>query len=158
VAYRREREDVITRVGETVLPLPEGRFAAVGYADRFEDGEHMALVAGDLDQPDPIIIRVHTECLAGDAFRSSACGCRDSLRESLRVISQYGRGVLLYVRPSGGGRARIRHMEPPIEPDLGEYDEKAAETAVNGVALSMLRDLGINTERLLAEPPADVDR
>jgi 3,4-dihydroxy 2-butanone 4-phosphate synthase / GTP cyclohydrolase II len=158
VAYRRDREDVITRVGETMLPLPEGRFVAVGYADRFEDGEHMALVAGDLDQPGPIMIRVHIECLAGDAFRSNACGCQDSLRESIRAIGERGRGVLLYVRPPGGGRARIRHIEPPIEPDLGEIDDKAAETAVNGVALSMLRDLGISSERRLAEPSADVGR
>ena len=158
VAYRREREDVITRVGETMLPLPEGRFVAVGYADRFEDGEHMALVAGDLGDPGPIMIRVHTECLAGDAFRSSACSCQDSLSDSITAISQYGRGVLLYVRPPGGGRARIRHIEPPIAPDLGEHDEKAAETAVNGVALSMLRDLGVSSERLLAEPCPDSGR
>jgi 3,4-dihydroxy 2-butanone 4-phosphate synthase/GTP cyclohydrolase II len=150
-AYRRQREDVIERVGGAVIPMPEGRFLALGYRDRHEMGEHMALVMGDLEQSGPIMVRVHTECLAGDVFDFTGCGCGAALRTSIEEIAEHGRGVLLYVRAPGGDRARLRHLEPAMTPALEAADRKAAATAVNGVALSMLKDLGITAARLARE-------
>jgi 3,4-dihydroxy 2-butanone 4-phosphate synthase/GTP cyclohydrolase II len=150
-AYRRQREDVIARVGGAVIPMPEGRFLALGYRDRHEMGEHMALVMGDLEQPGPIMVRVHTECLAGDVFDFTGCECGAALRASIEEVAEHGRGVLLYVRAPGGDRARLRHLEPAMTPALEAADRKAAATAVNGVALSMLKDLGITAARLARE-------
>jgi 3,4-dihydroxy 2-butanone 4-phosphate synthase/GTP cyclohydrolase II len=150
-AYRRQREDVIERVGGAVIPMPEGRFLALGYRDRHEMGEHMALVMGDLEQSGPIMVRVHTECLAGDVFDFTGCECGAALRTSIEEIAEHGRGVLLYVRAPGGDRARLRHLEPAMTPALEAADRKAAATAVNGVALSMLKDLGITAARLARE-------
>jgi 3,4-dihydroxy 2-butanone 4-phosphate synthase/GTP cyclohydrolase II len=150
-AYRRQREDVIERVGGAVIPIPEGRFLALGYRDRHEMGEHMALVMGDLEQPGPIMVRVHTECLAGDVFDFTGCECGAALRTSIEEIAEHGRGVLLYVRAPGGDRARLRHLEPAMTAALEAADRKAAATAVNGVALSMLKDLGITAARLARE-------
>ena len=151
-AYRRQHEDVIERVGEAVIPTPESRFLALGYRDRYEAGEHLALVSGDLQEPGPIMVRVHTECLAGDVFASRGCECRAYLRASLEELEEHGRGVLLYIRAPGGDRARLRHIEPAIAPELEDADQKAAATAVNGVALSMLKDLGVTADRLALEP------
>jgi 3,4-dihydroxy 2-butanone 4-phosphate synthase/GTP cyclohydrolase II len=146
--YRREREDVIERVGEAFLPIPEGRFLAIGYSDRFEPGEHLALALGELGADGPIMVRVHTECLAGDAFGSLICDCNEELRRSIEEIAEHGRGVLLYVRAPGGDRRRLRHLEPDVTPALGDLDRQAVEAAVNGVALSMLRDLGVTADRI----------
>jgi 3,4-dihydroxy 2-butanone 4-phosphate synthase/GTP cyclohydrolase II len=146
--YRREREEVIDRVGEAFLPIPDGRFLAIGYADRFEPGEHLALVLGELTEDGPIMVRVHTECLAGDAFGSLACECQTELRRSIDEIAEHGRGVLLYVRSPGGDRGRLRHLEPEVAPALGDLDQQAVDAAINGVALSMLRDLGVTAERI----------
>jgi len=154
-AYRRDTEDVIERVGEAVLPVPAGRFFALGYRDRYEAGEHIALVLGDLQQPAPIMVRVHMDCLAGDVFAFTGCSCGDHLRNSIEEIADHGRGVLLYVRPPGGDRERLRHLEPAIAPDFEDAEQKAAATAANGVALSMLKDLGITADRLALEPDAD---
>jgi 3,4-dihydroxy 2-butanone 4-phosphate synthase/GTP cyclohydrolase II len=146
--YRREREDVVDRVGEAVLPIPEGRFLAIGYADRFETGEHLALVLGELAHDGPVMVRVHTECLAGDAFGSLICDCDKELRRSIDEIAEHGGGVLMYVRSPGGDRRRLRHLEPEVPPALGDLDQQAVDAAVNGVALSMLKDLGVTAERI----------
>lgn len=150
-AYRREREDVIERIGEAALPVPQGQFAAIGYADRFETGEHLALLMGDIGQPGPLIVRVHTECLAGDAFTSLACSCRADLQASIDEIAEEGRGVLLYVRSPDGDRSRLRHLEPVASDPVSRLEQQAVAAAVNGVALSMLREMGVTTSRL-AEP------
>jgi 3,4-dihydroxy 2-butanone 4-phosphate synthase/GTP cyclohydrolase II len=152
--YRRGREDVIERIGEAFLPLPEGRFVAIGYADRFESGEHLALVMGELQEPGPLVVRVHTECLAGDAFGSIACRCQSDLQNSIEEIGEYGRGVLLYVRAPGGDRGRLRHLEPAISAPLGNLDQQEVIAAVNGVALSMLREMGVSADRLGAASPS----
>jgi 3,4-dihydroxy 2-butanone 4-phosphate synthase/GTP cyclohydrolase II len=156
--YRRESEEVIERIGEAFLPIPQGRFVAVGYSDRFEQGEHLALVMGELREPEPIMTRVHAECLAGDAFASTACSCKADLRNSIDEIAEHGRGVLLYIRAPGGDRDRLRHMEPALAPALGDVDQQAVDTAVNGIALSMLKDLGITADRLRVEPPHEAVR
>jgi 3,4-dihydroxy 2-butanone 4-phosphate synthase/GTP cyclohydrolase II len=141
--YRREREEVIDRVGEAFLPVPDGHFLVIGYSDRFEVGEHLALVMGDLQDDGPVMVRVHTECLAGDAFGSLACECGAELHKSIEEITDAGRGVLLYIRSPGGDRARLRHLEPDMAPALEDFDQQAVDAAVNGVALSMLKDLGV---------------
>lgn len=149
-AYRRDLEDVIERVGEAVLPVPSGRFLALGYRDRFEVGEHVALVMGDLLQPGPIMVRLHMDCLAGDVFAFTGCSCGEDLRRSIDEIAEHGRGVLLYVRAPDGDRGRLRHFEPVVAPSLEDADRKATTTAANGVALSMLKDLGVTADRLAA--------
>ncbi len=152
--YRREVEPVIERIGQASLPIPEGRFLALGYRDRFEAGEHIALVAGDLTEAGPVMIRVHADCLAGDVFGVLACECKAALQRSIEKIAQHGRGVLLYIRTPGGDGGRLRHLDPALEPALVEADKKAAATAISGVALSMLKDLRVTSRRLADEPPA----
>jgi 3,4-dihydroxy 2-butanone 4-phosphate synthase/GTP cyclohydrolase II len=152
--YRRDVELVVERVGQASLPIPEGRFLAVGYSDRYERGEHMALIVGELRDPGPVMIRVHADCLSGDVFGSLICGCRAELQRSIEEIAEHGRGVLIYIRTPGGDRGRLRHLDPALDPALLEADRKAAATAISGVALSMLKDLGVTSRRLAGETSA----
>jgi 3,4-dihydroxy 2-butanone 4-phosphate synthase/GTP cyclohydrolase II len=103
---------------------------------------------GELEVPGPLMVRLHTECLAGDAFGGLSCSCRAELQDSVDQLVERGRGVLLYIRSPGGDRGRLRHLEPVLGPGLGDADQRAVDTAVNGIALSMLTDLGVTAERL----------
>lgn len=141
-SYRRWIEDIIERVGETLLPLPEGRFRAIGYRDPYVHGEHMALVLGDLEGGRRIQVHVHTECLAGDALGYLGCGCRDALHASMAQVSDAGTGIILYLRTPGGDAARLRHLtEAAGDPDTGGHPPNDA------VAISILRDLGVDADR-----------
>jgi 3,4-dihydroxy 2-butanone 4-phosphate synthase/GTP cyclohydrolase II len=103
----------------------------------------MALVLGDLDEPARVSVHVHTECLVGDALGFEACGCRSDLRESMTQISEAGTGVLLYLRAPGGDAARLRHLAALA----GREPESSAGRPNDGVAISILRDLGVDADR-----------
>jgi 3,4-dihydroxy 2-butanone 4-phosphate synthase/GTP cyclohydrolase II len=125
-AYRRRTERLIDRVGQARLPLPQGEFTAVGYHDRTNGCEHLALVHGDPTATDCVPVHVHSECLSGDVFGSLVCDCGTQLQRAFELIVDNGAGVVIYLRdghnhslqctPAG---QRLDHIETQIVADLG---------------------------------------
>jgi 3,4-dihydroxy 2-butanone 4-phosphate synthase/GTP cyclohydrolase II len=125
-AYRRRTERLIDRVGQARLPLPQGEFTAVGYHDRTNGCEHLALVHGDPTATDCVPVHVHSECLSGDVFGSLVCDCGTQLQRAFELIVDNGSGVVIYLRdgrnhslqctPAG---QRLDHVETQIVADLG---------------------------------------
>jgi 3,4-dihydroxy 2-butanone 4-phosphate synthase/GTP cyclohydrolase II len=125
-AYRRRTERLIDRVGQARLPLPQGDFTAVGYRDRTNGCEHLALMHGDPTTTDRVPVHVHTECLSGDVFGSLVCDCGTQLQRALELIVDNGAGVVIYLRdghnhslqcaPTG---QRADDIETQIVADLG---------------------------------------
>lgn len=103
IAYRRKTEILIERVTEAEMPTKYGIFKAYGYVNKISGEHHVALVKGNIADGEPVLCRVHSECLTGDAFGSLRCDCGEQLAEALRRIEKAGRGVLLYMAQEGRG-------------------------------------------------------
>jgi 6,7-dimethyl-8-ribityllumazine synthase len=103
ISYRRQREQLVERGAETVIPTEEGSWRAIGYRDRITDAVHLALVFGQPESDRPVLVRVHSECLTGDVFGSQRCDCQAQLHQALRQITEAGEGVVVYLRQEGRG-------------------------------------------------------
>ncbi|MFR2509641.1 3,4-dihydroxy-2-butanone-4-phosphate synthase, partial [Odoribacter laneus] len=111
IAYRRKTEILIERVTEAEMPTKYGIFKAYGYVNKISGEHHVALVKGNIADGEPVLCRVHSECLTGDAFGSLRCDCGEQLAEALRRIEKAGRGVLLYMRQEGRGIGLINKLK-----------------------------------------------
>lgn len=105
IHYRNEKEKLVTREVEVRMPTDYGVFRAVAYTNDVDNKEHVALVKGEIDGDEPVLVRVHSECLTGDVFHSHRCDCGPQFEAALRQIEEAGRGVLLYMRQEGRGSA-----------------------------------------------------
>src|SRR5690242_21704716 len=103
IAYRRRTERLVERVVSTRLPTAFGEFSAVGYRSLVDDKHHVAMVKGEVDGAEDVLVRVHSECLTGDVFHSLRCDCGEQLEAALATIEREGRGVLLYLSQEGRG-------------------------------------------------------
>lgn len=165
VRYRRRHENLVERVAETRLPTRHGDFTAYGYRITVDGSEHIALVYGDVGGSDPVLTRVHSECLTGDVFGSSRCDCGPQLDEALERIVAEGRGVVVYLRGhEGRGIGLVAKLQAYQLQDGGRDTVDAnldlglpADARHYGTATQVLRDLKVESVRLMTNNPDKVD-
>jgi 3,4-dihydroxy 2-butanone 4-phosphate synthase/GTP cyclohydrolase II len=164
VRYRRRTEVLVERVAETRLPTSHGDFTAYGYRITTDHSEHVALVYGDISGPDPVLTRVHSECLTGDVFNSDRCDCGPQLNEAMDTIVTEGRGVVIYLRGhEGRGIGLVAKLQAYQLQDGGRDTVDAnldlglpADARHYGAATQVLKDLGISSVRLMTNNPDKV--
>jgi 3,4-dihydroxy 2-butanone 4-phosphate synthase/GTP cyclohydrolase II len=165
IRYRMRHERYVRRIAEAVLPTRYGDFRMIAYASDVDHDQHIALIRGELEGQTPALVRVHSHCLTGDVFGSTACDCSELVSRSLAAIAREDRGVFLYLHHTGRGFGIESSGDPGALPQIhfhsrGQLDREPARQRMvqheSGIGAQILIDLGLKDIRVITNHPKKV--